>query len=96
MHDFSVILNSVKFNKKHPYTLEFTGTCSHSNDREFTLRYTGSELINESSVAIPTDILEQLHEELQKDFGHGMFDIKKARKQRKEKHAYYFDYNYTK
>ncbi len=96
MHDFSVIINSVKFTKKHPYTLVFIGTCSHSNDREFTLRYTGSELFNESSVAIPTDILEQLREALREDFGHGIFDIKEARKQLKAKHAYYFDYTYTK
>lgn len=92
MHDFSFHFEKISFSQKHPYTLYFIGSCTHSNGREVKIKYTGAEISNESSVAITSDILEQLRKELNKDFGYGIFDIKDARKRLKEKSSYYFDF----
>lgn len=91
MHDFAFHFRTISFSKKHPCTLNFKGDCTHSNGREVTIRYTGVEISNESSVVIPSDILEQLYKELKNDFGYGPFDIKDAREKLKAKSSYYFD-----
>jgi hypothetical protein len=92
MHDFAFHFEKIGYSKKHLSTLNFKGSCTHSNGREVIIKYTGPDISNESTVAIPSDILGQLHTELKTVFGNGPFDIQDARKTLNTKNSYYFDY----
>ncbi len=92
MYDFSFYFESISFSKKHPYTLIFKGFCTNANGRQVIIKYTGAEIFNDSSVVIPEDILEQLHDELRENFNYGPFDAKVAKVKLKEKNSFYFNF----
>ncbi|WP_339836722.1 hypothetical protein [Paenibacillus sp. FSL R7-0272] len=92
MADFAFHFEKIDFKKNKPNTLYFRGSCTNSNGREVTIKYTGADILNESSVAIPEGTLMQLKDELNNDYDYGPFDIKNARKALKEKGSYYFNF----
>lgn len=88
MHDFAFHFSNFILEKKHPYTLIFEGDCTNSNRRVVKIRYTGADISNDSSVAIPSEVLDILKEQLNKQFGYGMFNKKEVEKSFKDKSSY--------
>ncbi|WP_341347094.1 hypothetical protein [Paenibacillus sp. FSL H3-0469] len=93
MYDYVVHLLSVKFSKKRPYTLVFTGLFTNAHDREITFEYNGTEIVYISSVAYIAEVNAQLLKELNEDYGYGPFDKNESTKQFKLKQRYYFEYD---
>lgn len=91
MNKFNFHFENIKFSKSQPYTLNFIGCCTNSNGREVSIKYTGADISNESSIIIDQNILKKLRKELIKSFGYGPFDIKASRKKLKDKGSYSID-----
>ncbi|MDU6543061.1 hypothetical protein [Clostridium sp.] len=92
MADFAIYLHKVKFKPKSKYTLIFEGSCTNADLRTLRLSYSGADLVNDSSIVIPEDLLEQLKDEFNNDFGYGPFTLKDVKSQLKSKDSYYLNY----
>ncbi|WP_027633365.1 hypothetical protein [Clostridium hydrogeniformans] len=90
MADFAFHFKSVK--RSTPYTLTFEGSCTNSGVRNLIIKYPGTEVINETSIAIPQDILEQLKEEFNGQFGYGPFNTREVKKAFENKKDFYLNY----
>lgn len=92
MADFAIHLNKVKFKPKSKYTLIFEGDCTNSDLRTLKLSYSGADLVNDSSIVIPEDLLKQLKDEFNNDFGYGPFNLKYIKSQLNIKASYYLNH----
>lgn len=87
MGDHAFSFTEFDFQKKHPYTVFFIGSCTQMNG-EVCIEYTGAEAKSKSS--IPDEWLDDLKEKLNEDYGYGPFDRDKLEKTFKEHHRYAF------
>ena len=71
MGDHAFSFTEFDFQKKHPYTVFFIGSCTQMNG-EVCIEYTGAEAKSKSS--IPDEWLDDLKEKLNEDYGYGPFD----------------------
>ena len=74
--------NDFKFDKKHPYTIEFKATCPTYRETEFVLKYTGTELT--TTVALP-DYMDSFKILFQNWFGYGPFEKEDIKNKLKRK-----------
>lgn len=85
MGDHAFYFSSFEFDKKHPYTIIFVGTCTQIS-RTVKIEYSGAEI--RTNASIPDSWLTDLKTALNNDYGHGEFTRSQINKIF-EKHNHY-------
>lgn len=87
MGDHAFHFTSYDFQKNHPNTIIFIGSCTQMS-YEVRITYTGADV--ETTSSIPKDWLNDLKEKLNEDYGYGPFDKAKLKEIFKKHKSYIF------
>jgi len=87
MGDHAFHFKDFKFNKEHPCTITFIGSCTQIYG-DVEIIYTGTDVQTKSS--IPQDWLNDLKAKLNQDYGYGQFNKSDLEKTFEEHKSYIF------
>jgi len=87
MGDHSFTFTTFEFRSEKPYTITFVGRCTQVHN-EVKIDYAGADIKTTST--IPDDWLDDLKENLNKDYGYGPYDKGTIEQIFEEHHVYIF------